>query len=50
MINDDIQNQQTGNNSNNYQAKGNITIINNNGITQENAHQIFMEIFKANMY
>lgn len=49
MINDEIQNQQSGDNSFNYQASGNITIINNNGITQENAKQIFMEMFKANM-
>ena len=48
MINDEIQNQQSGDNSFNCQAGGNITII-NNGITQENAKQIFMEMFKANM-
>ena len=48
MINDEIQNQQSGDNSFNCQAGGNITII-NNGITQENVKQIFMEMFKANM-
>lgn len=47
MINDDIQKQQSGDNSVNYQAHGNITIV--YGITKENAKEELLQIFKENM-
>lgn len=47
MINDDIQKQQSGDNSVNYQAHGNISIV--YGITKENAKEELLQIFKENM-
>ncbi len=49
MINDDIQKQQSGDNSNNYQAQGNITIINQYGITRENIQEELSLFFQENM-
>lgn len=49
MINDDVQKLQSGDNSNNYQAQGNITVINQYGITRENIQEELSSFFQENM-
>lgn len=49
MINDDVQKLQSGDNSNNYQAQGNITVVNQYGITRENIQEELSSFFQENM-
>lgn len=50
MIKDDIQKQSSGDNSTNYQAQGNINIINNYScINKEDLHNELLLIFKENI-
>lgn len=49
MLKDDIQKQSSGDNSNNYQSKGDIIINNYNNINSEDLHKELFLIFKDNM-
>ncbi len=49
MINNESQTQKAGNNSTNYQAQGNITIVNQYGITEENVKEFILETLKDNL-
>lgn len=49
MINDDIQKQEVGNNSNAYQANGNITVVNQYTLAEEQAYKICKEIVENNI-
>lgn len=49
MLKDDIQKQSSGDNSNNYQLKGDIIINNYNNINSEDLHKELFLIFKDNM-
>jgi len=49
MINDDIQKQDVGNNSTAYQANGNITVVNQYTLAEEQAYKICREIVENNI-
>ena len=49
MINDDIQKQDVGNNSTAYQANGNITVINQYVLAEEQANKVCKEIVERNI-
>lgn len=49
MLKDDIQKQSSGDNSNNYQSKGDIIINNYNNLNSEDLHKELFLIFKDNM-